>query len=46
MVNSHTLMKQMMYSKRAGVLLAAVLIYLRLMQNTFVWLYWTLFSVP
>ncbi len=43
MVNSHTLMKQMMYSKRAGVLLASVLIYLRLMQNTFVWLYWMLF---
>ncbi len=34
---------QMMDSERAGVLLAAVLIYLRLMQNTFVWLYSTLF---
>ncbi len=34
---------QMMDSERAGVLLAAVLIYLRLMQNTFVWLYFMLF---
>ncbi len=34
---------QMMDSERAGVLLAAVLIYLRLMHNDFVWLYSTLF---
>ncbi len=34
---------QMMDSERAGVLLAAVLIYFRLMQNTFVWL---LYSMP
>ncbi len=30
---------QLMDSERVGVLLAAVLIYLLLMQNTFVWLY-------
>ncbi len=34
---------QMMDSERAGVLLAAVLIDLRLMHNDFVWLYSTLF---
>ncbi len=33
----------MMDSERIGVLLAAVLLYLRLMQNNFVWLYSTLF---
>ncbi len=34
---------QMIESERTGVLLAAVFIYLRLMQNTFVWLHSTLF---
>ncbi len=34
---------QMMDSERAGVLLAAVIIYFRLMQNIFVWLYSMLF---
>ncbi len=33
----------MMDSERAGALLAAVLIYLRLLQNTFEWLYSMLF---
>ncbi len=35
---------QMMDSERAGVLLAAVFIYFRLMQNTYVWLCSMLFQ--